>query len=146
MTRRLTDGNYTKSEFRSSLKKLYDESLVDGGADKFVDSLADSLMDYHDYQRLVKRTCQEAVTYVNHVTKLTFNMGQLQCHRLRVAACEKSLSELYMPRFKTDCRMTALDARYTECHERYSTSFFNGIPNIKVTESYFETEITNLDF
>ena len=133
MNRRLTDGNYCKSEFRSSLKRLYNESLVDGGSDRFVESLADSLMDFHDYQRLVKRVTQEAITYVNHVTKLTFNMCQLQCHRLRVAACEKALSELYMPRFKTDCRLATLDAKYTECHERYSTSFFGGIPNIKVS-------------
>ena len=133
MTRRLTDGNYSKTEFRASMKRLYDESLVAGGAEKFVESLADSLLDFHDYQRLVKRNCQEAITYINHVTKLTFNMGQLQCHRQRVAACEKALSELYMPRFKSDCRMSALDAKYTECHERYSTSFFSGIPNLKVS-------------
>ena len=132
MTRRLTDGNYSRSEFRSALKRLYNESLVDGGADKFVESLADSFLDFHDFQRLTKRTTQEAITYINHVTKLTFNMGQQQCHRLRIAACEKSLGELYMPRFKTDCRMSTLDAKYTECHERYSTSFFGGIPNIKV--------------
>ena len=136
MTRRLTDGNYCKSEYRSALKKLYVDSLVDGGADRFVESLADSFMDYHDYQRLVKKVCQEAITYVNHVTKLTFNMGQMQCHRSRITACEKALGELYMPRFKTDCRMSSLDAKYTECHERYSTSFFNGIPNIKVMSGY----------
>ena len=133
MTRRLTDGNYCKSEYRAALKKLYVDSLVEGGAERFIDSLADSFLDYHDYQRLVKKVCQEAITYVNHVTKLTFNMGQMQCHRSRIAACEKSLSELYMPRFKADCRMDSLDAKYTECHERYSTSFFSGIPNIKVS-------------
>ena len=136
MTRRLTDGNYCKSEFRSSLKRLYTESLLEGGADKFVDSLADSLMDFHDYQRLVKRVSQEAITYVNHVTRLTFNMGQQQCHRLRIAACEKALGDLYSPRFKTDCRMSTLDSKYLECHEKFSTSFFSGIPNIRVSPFY----------
>ena len=132
MARRLTEGNYSKSDFRNSIKRLYDESLMAGGADKFVESISESLLDYHDYQRLVKRVTQEAITYINHVTRLTFNMGQQQSHQLRAAACEKSLAELYMPQFKTDCRMTNLTARYAECHEKYSGSFFNGIPNIKV--------------
>ena len=132
MARRLTEGSYSKTEFRTSVRRLYNESLVEGGADRFIESVADSFMDFHDFQRLVKRTTQEAITYINHITRLAFNMGQQQCHRIRAEACEKALAELYSPRFKSDCRMVSLESKYAECHSRYSGSFFNGIPNIKV--------------
>ena len=141
MSRRLTEGSYSKTEFRTAIRRLYEESLVDGGADKFIDSVADSFLDYHDFQRVVKRTTQEAITYVNHVTRLVFNMGQQQCHRLRVEACEKTLAEMYSARFKADCRMMNLESKYAECHTKYSSSFFNGIPNIKVGDSTFSLRL-----
>ena len=67
------------------------------------------------------------------MTKLVHKLCELQCQKGRLEANLKKLDELYMPKFRTETKMSSLMSRYERCHQNFLTSYLSGIPGLNVS-------------
>ena len=74
----------------------------------------------------------ETVGYVTHVTKIMFNLCQMEAFKKRSSVNAKTLVDLYRPNFSCDTRLGTIHSRLQTCHNHYYRSFTSGIPGLSV--------------
>ena len=82
---------------------------------------------------IFKVNFSEAVGYITHLTKIIFNLCQMETFKDRVKMNEKTLVDLYKPNFACDTRLGTISNRLQTCHNHYYRSFTGGIPGLTVS-------------